>query len=345
MKNIYDFTFQNLVLELEKYQEKKFRAKQIYSWLYQKRVSTFDEMTDLKKSFIDTLQANYYIDNLEIVEQQVAQDQTVKFLFKLQDGSFIESVLMRFDYGNSLCVTSQVGCNMGCKFCASGLLKKKRNLTSGEIVAQVMAAVKYLDLEQQRLSNIVIMGTGEPFDNYDNIMDFCNTINDANGLAIGARHITISTCGLADKIRDFANEKTQYNLAISLHAANNQLRNEIMPINKAFALEDLMDSLKYYSSLSNRKITFEYILLEDVNDSEKDAKELAKLCKGLNAYINLIPYNAVDEHGYQGSSPKTVLKFYDTLMKNGVKATVRNRVGDDIDAACGQLRAKYERKV
>ncbi|MFI3284662.1 MAG: 23S rRNA (adenine(2503)-C(2))-methyltransferase RlmN [Erysipelotrichaceae bacterium] len=345
MKNIYDFTLNQLIDELTLYNEKKFRAKQIYQWLYHKRVQDFSLMSDLKKTFIDVLNQNYHLAGLKIKSKQIAKDGTVKFLFELTDGALIETVLMRFEYGNSLCISSQVGCNMGCKFCASGLLKKQRDLTSGEMVAQVMEAIIHLDQDEERLSNIVIMGTGEPFDNYQNVMDFCAIVNDSLGLAIGARHITISTCGLAPKIREFANEHTQYNLAISLHAANDELRGRIMPINHAYDLNELVEALRYYQQHSNRKITLEYILLKDVNDSNQDAIDLAKICNKLNAYVNLIPYNAVDEHGFQGSDHKRVLGFYDCLMKNKAKATIRNRVGDDIDAACGQLRAKYEGKA
>ncbi len=342
MQTILDLTqeqLENVIVELN---EKKFKAGQIFNWLYQKRVSSFEEMTDLKKSFIETLNSKYIINPLKEVSRQVSQDGTVKFLFELQDSSVIETVLMRFDYGNTVCVTTQVGCNMGCTFCASGLLKKTRDLTSGEIVAQIMKSLEYLNEFNERVDNIVVMGIGEPFDNYDNVLNFCKIVNHPKGLAIGARHITISTCGLVDGIRRFADENTQFNLAISLHAPNNIKRSAIMPINKAYNLKQLFEALKYYSEKSNRKITFEYIMLENINDTKEDALELANLVKGLNAYINLISYNSVDEHGYQGSSHKTMLQFYDILMKNKVKATIRNKVGDDIDAACGQLRAKHK---
>lgn len=345
MININDFTYEMLIEEMVKLGEKKYRAKQLFSWLYQKQVTSFSMMSDIKKDFINYLSENYYITDLIVKTKQVSKDGTVKFLFELSDGSLIETVLMRFDYGNSLCITSQVGCNMGCKFCASGLLKKKRDLSAGEMIAQVNEAIRYLNVDNERLSNLVIMGTGEPFDNYDEIMNFCSILNDPNGIALGARHITISTCGLSDKIKKFADEEKQYNLAISLHAPNDELRSELMPINVAFPLSSLINSLKYYDSKSNRKITFEYIMLKDINDHREEAIQLANLIRGLEAYVNLIPYNAVSENGYQGSDEKTILKFYDTLMKHGVKATIRNRVGDDIDAACGQLRAKVQGKL
>ena len=340
MKNIYDLTYnqlENLMLSIN---EKKFKANQIYKWLYKKRVKDFSEMTDIKKSVIDFLNINYYIPDFKVVDKQVSSDGTIKFLFELYDSKLIETVLMKFDYGNSICVTTQVGCNMGCKFCASGLLKKQRDLTSGEIVAQLMKCLEHID--GQRIDNIVVMGIGEPFDNYDNVLNFCHIINNNFGLAIGARHITISTCGIAPMIKKFAAEKTQYNLAISLHAPNDEIRNQLMPINKAYNLDNLFDALEYYCSICNRKITFEYIMLDGINDTDKCALELSKLSKRIHCYINLIGYNSVDEHGFLGSNHKRILKFYDILKKNKVNVTIRNKVGDDIDAACGQLRAKKE---
>ena len=250
---------------------------------------------------------------------------------------------MHFQYGDSLCVTSQVGCNMGCSFCASGLLKKQRDLTAGEIVGEVMFVQKQLDKEGRRVDNIVVMGTGEPFDNYTNVMNFCSIVNSDLGLAIGSRHITISTCGIVPKIREFAQGHYQYNLAISLHVPTNELRRKLMPIAKAYPLDELMQALREYSEDNHRRLTFEYILLHGVNDSDEMAITLANLVRGMNAYINLIPYNQVDENGYIGVDDKKALHFYDILMKHGVKATLRQKHGDDIDAACGQLRAKHER--
>ena len=267
----------------------------------------------------------------------MSADKTQKFLFKTKDGHYIETVLMFQDYGLSICVTSQIGCNMGCQFCASGLLKKKRNLDVSEIVDQILQVQKEID---GRISNIVVMGIGEPFDNYENVMNFVSIVNNDNGLGIGARRITISTCGIAPMIRRFADEQSQVNLAISLHASNDKLRSEIMPINQAYPIDELMDALRYYLDKNNRRLTFEYILLKDVNDSKEHALELVKLIKGMNAYINLIPYNPVSEHGFQSSDIKTSLAFYDTLMKNKIQCTLRKEQGQDIDAACGQLRAK-----
>ena len=233
---------------------------------------------------------------------------------------------------------------MGCAFCASGLTKKSRDLTSAEMVAQVLYVQKYLDEREERLSHIVVMGTGEPFDNYDNVMNFLSTVNHDRGLGIGSRHITISTCGIVPKIYDFANEHTQYNLAISLHAPNDTLRNQLMPVNKAYPLDELMKALDYYSEENNRRLTFEYILLKGVNDKKEHARQLSKLLKGKNAYINLIPYNSVDEKDFKSVTHDEAMVFYDLLMKNNVRCTIRKEHGDDIDAACGQLRIKQIRK-
>ena len=343
MQTIYDLTLKQMQEMLEAHGQKAYRAKQIFSWLYRKRVSSFDEMSDLPKSFIEQLKQEYSIEPLKEIQRQVSHDGTIKFLAELQDGSSVELVLMHFQYGDSLCVTSQVGCNMGCSFCASGLLKKQRDLTAGEIVGEVMFVQKQLDKEGRRVDNIVVMGTGEPFDNYTNVMNFCSIVNSDLGLAIGSRHITISTCGIVPKIREFAQGHYQYNLAVSLHAPTNELRRKLMPIAKAYPLDELMQALREYSEDNHRRLTFEYILLHGVNDSDEMAITLANLVRGMNAYINLIPYNQVDENGYIGVDDKKSLHFYDILMKHGVKATLRQKHGDDIDAACGQLRAKHER--
>ena len=324
--------------------QKPYRAKQLFMWLYRKRAKTFDEMTDLPAALIEELKKRFVIMPLKEIDRQVAHDGTMKFLFEMQDGSSVESVLMHFAYGESLCVSSQVGCNMACTFCASGLLKKQRSLTAGEMVGEAMFVQELLDEDQRRLDNIVIMGTGEPFDNYDNVMRFCAIINSDHGLAIGARHITISTCGIVPRINDFADAHLQYNLAVSLHASNDALRRKLMPIDKAYPMDQLMAALKRYSENNHRRLTFEYILLRNVNDQDENAIELANLIRGMNAYINLIPYNEVDENGYRKTDARTALHFYDVLMKHGVKATLRTKHGEDIDAACGQLRAKHERE-
>lgn len=340
MKMIYDLTFNELEEYLVNKGLKPFRAKQIFKWLYEKRIHSFEEMSDISKSLIDELKKDFSFEEFKEKRRQVSKDGTIKFLFELNDGALIETVLMVFDYGYSACISSQVGCNMGCKFCASGLLKKRRDLSVGEIVLQVLSLQRHLDENNERLDNIVVMGTGEPFDNYDNVLKALSIINSPYGLEIGARHISISTCGLAPKIRQFANEKVQYNLAISLHSANNELRNELMPINKAYNLEELMDALEYYSSLNNRRLTFEYLLIKDLNNSSKDADDLAHYLKGKNAYINLIPYNEVKENPYHSTSDEETLAFYDMLKKRGLAVTLRVKRGADIDAACGQLRAK-----
>ncbi|MBR2812284.1 MAG: 23S rRNA (adenine(2503)-C(2))-methyltransferase RlmN [Solobacterium sp.] len=343
MPTIYDLSLKQTEQMLAGYGQKPYRARQLYSWLYRKRADSFDEMSDLPASLIVSLREAYTLMPLKEIRRQVARDLTTKYLFEMEDGSSVEAVLMHFHFGDSLCVSSQVGCNMGCTFCASGLLKKQRDLTAGEMTAQVLYVQKLLDETGGRVDNIVIMGTGEPFDNYDNVMRFCEIINSDLGLAIGARHITISTCGIVPRIRQFAQGKYQYNLAVSLHAPDDDLRRKLMPIDQAYPLDVLMDALKDYSVDNHRRLTFEYILLHDVNDTDAHARQLADLIRGMNAYVNLIPYNQVDENGYRSTDEKRALHFYDVLMKNGVKATLRSRHGEDIDAACGQLRAKHEK--
>lgn len=343
MQLVYDLNLNDWQQYAENNGWKPYRGKQIFSWLYRKRVTSFAAMSDLSEAVRTQLEEDFYFTALECVKRQVSNDGTRKYLFKLTDGSLIETVLMRYDYGNTVCVTTQIGCNMGCTFCASGLLKKTRNLTSGEIVSQVLVIDNELAQEQARVSNIVVMGIGEPFDNYDHVMRFMRTINNDHGMAIGARHITVSTCGVVRRIKQFADEHTQFNLAISLHAPNDTLRSQIMPINRSDNLQRLMEALRYYAAENNRRITFEYILLKGVNDSLEHVLQLKQLIKGMNAYINLIPYNEVDENGYQSVDYKNAMRFYDELTKQGVHCTLRQKQGEDIDAACGQLRANYER--
>ncbi|MDD8049346.1 MAG: 23S rRNA (adenine(2503)-C(2))-methyltransferase RlmN [Thomasclavelia sp.] len=337
MKLIYNYSLEELTEYFQTINEKPFRAKQVYEWLYEKECNSFDEMTSISKELREKLKANFTLDALEIETKQVSKDGTTKYLFKLPDGNLIETVLMIHDYGKSLCVTSQVGCNMGCAFCASGLLKKKRDLTAGEMVSQIMKVQNDLDI---RISHVVVMGTGEPFDNYDNVMKFIRLINFPKGLAIGARHITISTCGIAPKILDYANEGIQTNLAISLHAPNNDIRNTIMPINTKYNMDELRQAVSEYIQKTNRRVTFEYIMLKDINDSLIYARQLAHYLRGLNAYVNLIPFNAVDESGFQPSSRGSVEDFKDELLRLKINATIRKEHGSDIDGACGQLRAK-----
>ncbi len=344
MRLIYDLNLKDLEDYLVDKGLKPFRAKQIFKWLYEKNISSFSEMTDISKDLIATFNEDFYIDGLIIKDRQTSKDGTIKFLFELKDGNFVESVLMVFDYGFSACLSTQVGCNMGCTFCASGLLKKQRNLEPGEIVLQALTIQKVLNERNERLGNIVLMGTGEPFDNYDNVMKALSIINSPYGLAIGQRHISISTCGVVPMIKRFAKENVQYNLAISLHASNNELRSRLMPINNAYPLEVLFEALHEYVGSNNRRITFEYLLLRDINDSIEDARNIKKLLKGLDAYINLIPYNSVEENDYETSSDENALRFYDILKKLNVAVTLRQKRGTDIDAACGQLRAKAMKK-
>jgi 23S rRNA (adenine2503-C2)-methyltransferase len=348
-KSIYGLTLDQLTTWLVEHGQKKFRAAQVWDWLYKKRVTNFEDMKNLNADCVQLLDDHFYLHTLTQEVKQESKDGTIKFLFKLEDGNLIETVLMRFNYGLSVCVTTQVGCNIGCTFCASGLLKKNRDLSSGEIVEQIMNVQHHLDEagNGERVSHIVVMGIGEPFDNYDNMMDFFRVVNDQKGLSIGARHITVSTSGLADKIYKFADENIQINLAVSLHAPNNELRTKIMKINRAYPLEKLMPAIDYYLEKTNRRITFEYILLSDVNDHKEEAIQLAKLLKNKRhlSYVNLIPYNPVDEHNqYQRSTKEAIVEFYGTLLEHGINCGVRVEQGTDIDAACGQLRSKQIKK-
>ena len=346
MINLYDFTLPKLEELMLSLDEKKYRATQLFKWIYEKRVTTFDEMTDVSKKFREVLNRDFCIVKPKIFLKQHSQDGTIKLLLELEDGNKIETVLMRYNYGNVACVTSEVGCNMGCAFCASGLLKKKRELKVSELVGQILVLDDLLKEEgnNERITHVVVMGTGEPFDNYDNVMGFIRILNHPHGFAIGARHITVSTCGLVPMIEKYANEGIQINLAISLHAPNDEIRNKIMPISHKYPIDELMKAVKYYEQTAGRRVTFEYILLKGINDSIDNARELARLIKGTLAYVNLIPYNPVNEMKYQRSDEKSVHNFMDTLMKLGVNVTVRKEFGTDIDAACGQLRAKNESK-
>ena len=317
--------------------EKPYRAVQIFEWLYRFEILDWSMMTNQKQAVISDLANHFCLDRLELVERQISSDKTEKFLFRLHDGNLIETVLMNHYYGNSLCVTSQVGCNMGCAFCASGMHKKLRNLETYEMVLQVMTVSQIIN---KRISHIVIMGIGEPFDNYENVLRFINIANQSKGLEIGARHISVSTCGLVPKIVEFAKESLQTNLAISLHAPTNEIRNQIMPINRVYPLEVLIPTLKEYIAKTNRRVTLEYILLKDINDSIECANKLAQLIRGMNVYVNLIPYNEVKEKPYSRSLPEDMSRFYDTLKKRGINVTLRHEQGHDIDAACGQLRSK-----
>lgn len=340
MKNIYGIEHKKLEEEMLALDQKRYRATQLFIWLYQKKAKSFEEMSDVAKSFREKLGELYYFHLPKICVKQVAYDGTIKLLLELEDGSKVETVLMRYNYGNAICVSSQVGCNMGCAFCASGQLKKKRNLSAAEMVGQVMVVNEILEEEDSKVSHVVVMGTGEPFDNYDEVMDFIRILNDPKGFEIGARHITVSTCGLPDKIRAYALEGLQVNLALSLHAPNNEIRNRLMPINKAYPLEETMEAIRYYEKTTSRRVTFEYIMLKGINDGESEAKELVKLLKGITSYVNLIPYNEVENLPFRRTSKESVNLFMNILKEGGVNVTVRKEFGHDIDAACGQLRAK-----
>lgn len=336
MKNIYGIKRSELEDYFISINEKKFKALQIYEWLYDKRITTFFEMTNIKKELQEKLNNDF--DTTMITIKRKQEDKlTKKYLFELADHNHIEAVLMQHDYGLSICVSSQVGCNMGCSFCESGRLKKVRDLQAYEMVEQILLVEQDI---KKRISSVVIMGIGEPLDNYDNVMSFIRIINDPKGIAIGARHITLSTCGLIPKIKQLQEEDLQINLAISLHAPNNELRNRLMPINKAYDLLKLIATIKDYITKTNRRVTIEYIMLKDVNDSEKEALELVNLLKGMNVYVNLIPYNETNHLEYKKSSKNTILSFYDILKRNGLNTTIRKEFGSKIDAACGQLRSK-----
>lgn len=341
--SIYSLRLEDLQSWVEQQGEKPFRATQIFEWLYKKRVASFEEMTNIPKALRERLDEHFVITTLKTLVQQTSKDGTIKFLFELHDGYSIETVLMRHDYGNSICVTTQVGCRIGCTFCASTLGGLKRNLQAGEIVAQVVKVQKALDETNERVSSIVVMGIGEPFDNYDELMKFLKIVNHPKGLHIGARHITVSTSGIIPKIYQFADENMQINFAISLHAPNTELRTKLMPINRAYKLPELMEAVRYYIEKTGRRVTFEYGLFGGVNDQIEHAEELAQLIKGLKCHVNLIPVNYVPERNYVRTPREQIFAFEKTLKKHGINVTIRREQGHDIDAACGQLRAK-ERK-
>lgn len=335
--NIYDFTLEELENYFLSIGEKKYRASQVFYWLYEKRVSSFLEMTNLSKDLIDHLSANFVITYLSIVSEEYDKDVS-KFLFKLSDGEHIESVLMKHNYGLSLCISSQVGCNMSCAFCESGRRKKVRNLLPSEMILQIILIEKKIKM---RISHIVVMGIGEPFDNYDNLVKFIENANNHKGLGIGSRHITVSTCGIVPKIYEFSSLPYQVNLAISLHAPFDELRSKLMPINKVYNIDELMKAVKFYIGKTNRRVTFEYILISSVNDSAEDAKKLTNLVKGMNAYINLIPFNE-GSSDFKRPSNEKIMEFYDIIKKEKINVTVRREFGSKISAACGQLRSKKE---
>lgn len=340
MQSIYNLTRKDLQEYFVSHQDKKFRGDQVFEWLYRKKVFSFQEMTNLKKETIDDLEQNFTMKTIQITKVEKDTD-VQKYLFCLKDKEKVEAVLMNHDYGNSVCISTEVGCNMGCKFCESGRLKKVRNLETHEMVEQILEIEKET---KTRISHVVVMGIGEPFDNYENLVSFIEIINDDLGIALGSRHITVSTCGIVPKIIEFQELPYQVNLAISLHAPTNEIRNQIMPINKKYPIELLIDTLKNYIKRTNRRVTFEYILLSGINDRKQDAQKLADLVKGMNCYINLIPYNETNNLSFKRSKKETILEFYDILKKNKINATIRKEFGSKISAACGQLRSKKEEK-
>ncbi len=340
-KNLLDLDLEQLKVWMKENGDKEFRAKQVFTWIY-KEVVNFADMNNVPKSTLEKLEKHFYIGVPEIVETYKSKNsETRKHLFLLEDGNVVEGVVMQYSHGNSICISTQVGCNMGCKFCASTLDGAVRSLTSGEMLGQIMASQKELG---ERISNIVLMGSGEPLDNFDNVVKFIKDVNSDYGLNIGQRHITLSTCGLVPKIRALADMNFQITLAISLHAPTDELRVKTMPIAKVYSIAELIDSCNYYIDKTGRRVTFEYALVKGVNDSKEDAEKLSKLIKGMLCHVNLIPINEIRENELKRSNDVEVKAFKDILLKYGVETTVRKEMGLDINAACGQLRKSYIEK-
>ena len=337
MKNIKDFNLEELKEVIKNMGEKPFRAEQIFKWIYCENVTSFEDMTNLSLELREKLNKNFELCTFNIVKKLESTDGTKKYLFELSDKNLIETVLMEYKYGKTLCVSTQIGCKMGCKFCASTGIPFERNLTSGEIVEQILAVQRD---ENIRISNVVFMGVGEPFDNYDNVINAIGILNNQKGLAIGARHISISTSGLVPKIYDLANENIQCTLSISLHATTDEKRSKMMPVNNLYNIEELLKACKDYINKTNRRISFEYALAKDNNDQLQDAKELVQLLKGMLCHVNLIPINRIENEPFQKSSTENIIKFRDYLNEHGIVATIRRELGSDIEAACGQLRRK-----
>ncbi|NFO09946.1 23S rRNA (adenine(2503)-C(2))-methyltransferase RlmN [Clostridium botulinum] len=338
MKNILDYTLEELTLWMKENNESSFRAKQIMSWIY-KDVRNFSDMRNMPKSLITKLEENFEISLPEIEEIYKSElDGTEKFLFKFSDGNLIESVLMRYKHGNSICISTQIGCRMGCKFCASTIDGRIRNLTTGEILSQILVVQNYIG---ERISNVVLMGSGEPLDNYENVMKFLEVVSAEYGLNIGQRHITLSTCGIVPKIYELADKELSITLAISLHAFSDEKRKEIMPIANKYSIDEILNACKYFINKTKRRITFEYSLVKDVNDSKEDARALGKLLKGMLCHVNLIPVNEIKERTFKRSSKETIQDFANILSNLGIEVTVRREMGSDINAACGQLRRSY----
>lgn len=338
MKDIIkNYNLEKLKDKLEEMGEKPFRAEQIFKWLYKKNVTAYNEMTNLSMDLRKRLEDTFEICNFNILKKEESKDGTKKYLFELPDENTIETVLMEYKYGKTICVSSQVGCKMGCKFCASTGIPFERNLDSGEILEQILAVQRD---ENIRISNIVFMGIGEPLDNYDNIINAIKILNHPKGLEVGARHISISTSGIVPKIYDLADENIQCTLSISLHCTDDKTRSKLMPVNKVYNINELMNACKYYISKTNRRISFEYALLKDENDNIQNARELVKLLKGLLCHVNLIPVNIIENGKFTKSTTENIMKFRDYLNANGIVATIRRELGSDIEAACGQLRRK-----
>lgn len=337
MKNIKDYNLDELKQEFIKLGEKAYRAEQVFKWLYVDKVTSFDEMTNLSKELREKLSQEFAMHNFKILKKQESTDGTKKYLFDILDDNAIETVLMEYHHGKSICVSTQVGCKMGCKFCASTGIKFARNLTSGEIVEQILAVERD---ENIKISNVVFMGIGEPLDNFENVVNAIGILNNQKGLNIGARHISISTSGLVPKIYELADKNLQCTLSISLHATNDEKRSEMMPVNKTYNIKELIKACKYYINKTNRRISFEYALAKDNNDNLDDAKELVKLLKGMICHVNLIPINKIENGDYTKSTNENIIKFRDYLNSKGIVATIRRELGSDIDAACGQLRKK-----
>lgn len=338
MINILDYSLEDLSKWMKENGESAFRAKQVFSWIY-KEVWSFDEMKNINTSLKEKLNEGFYIGVPKIIQGFNSNiDGTTKLLLKLRDGNIIESVVMRYKHGNSICISTQVGCRMGCKFCASTIDGRVRNLTSGEILSQVMIAQKHIG---ERISNIVLMGSGEPLDNYENVTKFLELVNADYGLNIGQRHITLSTCGIVPKIYELADNEMSITLAISLHATTDEKRRAIMPIANKYSINEILEACQYYIDKTKRRVTFEYSLVKDVNDGKEDAKALAKLLKGLLCHVNLIPVNEIKENTFKRSSKKSIEDFAEILTSAGLETTVRREMGSDINAACGQLRRSY----
>ncbi len=316
--------------------EKPFRAKQIYEWLHKKLVECFDDMTNISNNLKEKLNNDFYIQSLEMVQVLTSKiDGTQKFLFRLNDGNVIESVLMRYKHGNSVCISTQVGCRMGCRFCASTLDGLVRNLKPSEMLEEIYYIQRY---SKERVSNIVLMGSGEPMDNFDNVLAFVKTISDENGLHISQRNITISSCGLAEKIKELADSNVQVTLALSLHAADDETRKQLMPIAYKYSIREVLEACQYFFDKTGRRITFEYSLVAGVNDTKEEAAKLVHLIKGMNCHVNLIPVNPIKERDFKRSTKVNIASFKGHLEKNGINATVRREMGSDIQGACGQLR-------